>query len=275
MTLSRRRSALVARLRRRRTREREGLFLVEGIRSAAEALDHGADLRFAVCSPRLRELAGGPELAGALGDAADWVEDDELAALSDTEAPQGVLLVCREPRWTLADLLPGDGPGAALVLDGVQDPGNVGTLVRAASAFGVRAVVALDGTVDPFNPKAVRAAAGALFRLRLVRASWADAGAWLHDAEVALLAADARGTDVAGVVPGARWALAIGNEGGGLRAELVASSRRRVAVPMPGPAESLNAGVAGSVLLYALTRTVSAASERPSYGSPELLDRKD
>lgn len=250
--LSRARSRLLARLRERRAREREGLFLVEGIRSAREALDAGAVIDFAVVSSRLAELAGGAELRARLAGArVDVVEltDAELAVVADTESPQGVLLVCEEPREP--ERLPATGP--LLVLDGVQDPGNVGTLIRAADAFGVPDVLVLDGTADPYNAKAVRAAAGALFRVRPRRAAWEEAAAGLR-ARGPLLVGDMDGSDVARVRPPATWTLVVGGEGAGPRAAARAAATERVAVPMPGGAESLNAGVAGSILLYVLTR---------------------
>lgn len=254
MPLSRRRERLVGRLQRRKTREREGLFLVEGIRTAREALVHGADVHFALASPRLRELTDGAAVVDDMeerGVDVDWVEDSVLAGLSDTETPQGLLLVCREPEWTLDQLME-SGAGRLLLLDAVQDPGNLGTLVRAAAAFGLPGVVALDGTVDPWNPKSVRASAGALFLTRVVGASWSEVGPRLGRAGVTLLASGAGGEDVAGVRVDEPWALVVGNEGRGVRAGIRSASHRTVAVPMSGPAESLNAGVAGAILLYAL-----------------------
>jgi len=254
MELSQRRATVVGRLRQRRTREREGLVLVEGIRAAAEALDAGARASFAVASPRLSALDGGAELLAALGrrgvEVAD-VDDAALTRLSDTEHPQGVLLVCRQPEAP-PDLV---RPGARLlVLDGIQDPGNVGTLVRAASAFAVDGVVALDGTADPWGAKTVRASAGMAFRRPLLQATAGQALEALRDAAVPVLVADASGTDVERVSPGPGWALVVGNEGAGPRPEVREAAAATVRIPMPGGAESLNAGVAGSILLYALTR---------------------
>ena len=252
MALSRERTRLIGRLRSRRTREREALFLVEGVRAAAEALAAGAHARFAVVSERLGDLAGGAALRARLEDAGvETVEvpHEELAALSDTEASQGVLLVCPEPDDGAG--LPPSGP--LLVLDGLQDPGNVGTLVRAAAAFGAAAVVVLDGTVDPFNPKAVRAAAGALFRVPVVRMAWERAETELRD-RGPLLIADMLGRDAAGAHPAASWSLVVGSEAAGARAAARAAATDTVAVPMRGGIESLNAGVAGAILLYVLTR---------------------
>lgn len=257
MSLSQRRVQLLGRLRHRKTREREGLVLVEGIRSVGEALKAGAEPVFAVVSPRLEGMAWGAGLLSALRSRVadlERVGDRELDGLADTERPQGVLLVCRQPEPTSASL---DAGGRYLVLDAVQDPGNVGTLLRAATAFDVAGVVALDGTADPWSPKAVRASAGTAFRLAVRFAKAEGITDLLEAAGIPLLVADASGADVAGVGALKSWALAVGNEGAGTRETLRASASRMVRIPMPGPAESLNAGVAGAILMYALTREVA------------------
>ena len=251
--LSQRATRLVERLKTRKGRVREAAVLVEGVRCAAAALDAGARIRFAVMAPSLADRPGGAPLIDRLRAAhleVRIVEDDELAALSDTETPQGVLLVADEPRTDLADLR----PGRWLVLDAVQDPGNAGTLVRAAAAFGADGVVSLDGTVDLWGPKAVRASAGLVFGVPIVRA---DVGALVDRCGsdgVEILVADASGEDVAGLGALERVALVVGNEGAGVRDELSRVAGRRVAVPMQGSVESLNVGVAGSILLYAISR---------------------
>jgi TrmH family RNA methyltransferase len=259
MSLSARKRALVGRLRKRSTREREGLFLVEGLRGAREALDKEAEIRFAVCSQRVRANQDGPTLLEALDRAeveVSWTDDRELDALSDTESPQGVLLVCREPAWKLEDL---DTAAGVLVLDGLQDPGNVGTLVRAASAFGLGGVVALEGTVDPWNPKVVRAAAGAVFSIPVLVIPFAEVQRWLEVADTDLVVSEPSAPDVASYRPAGRWALAVGNEGAGVRPSVARAARARVGVPMSGDAESLNAGVAGAILMYVLTQSSQRA----------------
>lgn len=261
--LSKARARTAARLHRRRTREREGRVLVEGPRAVREARRAlaGETVRpgrspapdpWYVVSPRLRELD--PELAAEL-DGADTavVDDEELARLADTESPQGVLMIIAEPRPALAAVV---RPGARLLLlDGVQDPGNLGTLVRCAAAFALDGVVALDGTVDPWNPKAVRASAGASFRLPVVVAPWAAVDEAVARAGLTLFVADAGGTDAGLVTPAGGWALVVGSEAQGARPPVRAEADTTLAVPMPGGTESLNAGVAGALLLYALTRS--------------------
>ena len=233
--------------------------LVEGVRSTAEALAAGADIRFLVQSPRLLGTEAGRALASTLageGLEAEEVDDSDLDELSATEHPQGILCVCSEPGLDLGQL--GErGPSRLLLLDGLQDPGNLGTLIRAGRAFGVDAVIVLDGSVDPWNPKAVRAAAGAGFHTPIARAPWAEAEPWLEEQGIEVLAADPAGDDVRSFRPSDAWALAVGNEGAGLRTEIASASTKRIAIPMPGSAESLNAGVAGSILLYSLLTRAS------------------
>lgn len=259
MGLSLTRTRLVGRLHRRRTRQREGLVLAEGVRVAHEVLESGARVRFAVVSPRLAELDGGALRARleAAGIELESLDDGELARLADTESPQGVLLICEEPSRDLGALVA--GRPRLLVLDGIQDPGNAGTLIRTAAAFGLDGVLALDRTVDPWNPKAVRASAGAVFRVPVLSTAWDEVRASLRAAAVPLWVADAMAEPVPERAPPPPWALAVGSEGAGARQSLRDSAARAVSVPMPGGTESLNAGVAGAILMYALTRGVDGA----------------
>ena len=252
---SRNRILLIERLKTRKGRPREGLVLVEGVRCVREALAADVQARFAVRSPRLLGTEAGRALAADIsnrGVPADEIDDGDLDRMADTEHPQGVLLVCEEPRRRLLHLSALAG-GRILLLDGIQDPGNLGTLIRAAKAFGASSVIALDGSVDPWNAKAVRASAGASFHVDVVRAPWAEVGPWLVSQGVEVLAADPSGRDVSEVEPSPPWALVVGNEGAGLRPEIVASAAHKVAIPMAADVDSLNAGVAGSILLYVLT----------------------
>ncbi len=237
-------------------RSREGLVLVEGLRAVQEVLDAGAEVRFGLLSPSLLESPRGRALRQRLEEAGaqiDVVDEEVLERVSDTETPQGAVLVCPEPSASLEDVLAEAG-GRILILDAVQDPGNVGTLIRAARAFALTGVIALDGTADPWNPKTVRASAGHAFGIPVLKASWQEVRSALEHRGIPLLVAEAAGTDVAACDRAAPWALTVGNEGAGPRDEVLAAAAERVKVPMPGGTESLNAGVAGSVLLYALSR---------------------
>jgi TrmH family RNA methyltransferase len=183
-----------------------------------------------------------------------------------TEAPQPIAALVEAQDWTWAHLLGGQRNVAPLilVLDGLQDPGNLGTILRSAEAFGADGVLSLPGTVSAWNPKAVRASAGSVFRLPLLAVSAQDCFARLLEAGVRIFATTVRGAqpadlaDLAGPV-----ALIIGNEGNGVSDRLAAQAAGTITIPCPGPVESLNAAVAASVLLYEASRQRSALSGGP------------
>jgi TrmH family RNA methyltransferase len=254
--VSRSESKQIRALGNRKDREAEGLFLVEGVRVVEELLDAGLTVRLSVISPSLRETDRGQRLAARLRDAGPVREVDvaELNELADTHTNQGVLVMA-EMRRSTADAIPSEGPSTLLLLDGVQDPGNLGTLVRSAAAFGCRAVAYLPGTVDPWNPKAVRAAAGALFRIPVVQAQPEVFMDELADHGFMVLGADATGRPVDRLALSERTVLVVGNEGGGLSGFTRSRIDSLVAVPMAETVESLNVAVAAGILLYLVTRT--------------------
>jgi TrmH family RNA methyltransferase len=247
-------------LQRRKARERQGLFVAEGIRTVEELLaaSHLAT-RGALVSPALADTPRGEALRRRL-DAAGVplleVSEHDFASAAGTDSPQGVLLVAERPDLSLMRLAErlGDGPVRLLVLDGVQDPGNVGTLLRSAAGLGADAVLALSGTADLWSAKVVRAAMGALFRLSTVGDTTAAVLAFLAAQRIVLWGADGAGAPVAEVAAGAppRVALAVGNEGAGLTEAVRAAADRLVAVPSSGLVESLNVAAAASILLYEL-----------------------
>ncbi len=176
------------------------------------------------------------------------VPDALFRQLSSTESSQGVLALVKPPRWTMEELF--RGRTLLLVLDGVQDPGNAGTIVRAGEAFGATGVLFLKGTVSPYNAKALRASAGSLFRLPVVHGM---------EGGLARAAMAQRRLDVYAAVPGApiqvgdvdftrRCALIVGSEGRGVSEEL-RSAAREVSIPTLG-VDSLNAAMAATVILY-------------------------
>lgn len=254
--LSQSESRLLHALKARSGREKHTAFAVDGIRVVEELLAAGLDLKFAVVSPTLEDSARGRTLLENLGarTAVRTVTDRELRELAETETPQGVIAVARIPSAELDAVKPAAG-ALALVLDAVQDPGNLGTLIRTADAFAAACVIALPGTVDYWNPKVVRAAAGSAFRVPLVSAKDDQAWQWLADHGFAICGADMDGTDVRELGLSGRIALVAGNEGSGLRRETRSRVTRTVAIPMPGRAESLNVAVATGILLYELNRT--------------------
>ena len=196
--------------------------------------------------------------------------DKLFETVSGTETPQGVAALFRQPEWQFEDVLRGaasaDGAyrvGAPLlvVMAAVQDPGNVGTIVRSAEAFGATGVVTTRGSADPWSPKAVRASAGSALRLPLLRGMAIPVLiAQLRVAEVRIVAASSRVTDAteseSGVAADLRDAVAIfiGNEGAGLPPEVERAADARISIPIAESVESLNAGIAVSIVLYEAAR---------------------
>lgn len=243
-------------LHRRRGRERRGLTLAEGVRLVEEALAAKIVIRGAAVAPALEGTPRGAALKArlmALGTPLETLADDELAGVADTEHPQGIVAVVEPPAWRLAQIAPGPR-GVVLVLDGVQDPGNVGALARTALGLGAAGLLALPGTADLLNPKALRGSMGALFRLPTVHVTPEECLAWARDAGVELWATARDGVPVGQVRPAGPVGLLLGNEGAGLDPSLVAAAGRTVAIPLAGPVESLNVAVAAGILLYEVTR---------------------
>ena len=248
-------------LQRRKARGRRGLALIEGVRLVEEALAAGIAIRGALVSPDLARTARGTELVADLERHAVPVEEigaRAFAQLADTETPQGIMAVI-EPRRTRAEDFAPRPDAVVLVIDGVQDPGNVGTLVRTAHALGAAGTVVLRGTADPTSPKALRAAMGATFRHPVVALDDNGFIAWARKHGVTLWAAATDGTPLHRALPSAGRgkgpiAVIVGNEGAGIRPQLNALAAQRVAIPLAQGAESLNVAVAAGILLYEVTR---------------------
>ena len=253
---------LIRDLHRRRGRERRGLALAEGIRLVEEALATAITIRGAASSPALEATIRGKGLKAALlekGVRVEEVSDQELDELTDTEHPQGIVAVIEPKEWTLADirLLPG---GTILVLDGVQDPGNVGTMLRTALGLGAAGLVALKGTADLTNPKVIRGGMGASFRLPAVPATPEELVAWARLQRAQIWIADMSGENP-GRLPQRTpqrppVLLVVGNEGAGVGPIMSAAADRRIGISLAPGAESLNVAVAAGILLHEVTRAV-------------------
>jgi len=247
------RARYVRRLASRAFRAREGKMVLEGVRLVEEALAAGAVFDFALTTAELEAGERGRRLARALAErrtATYRVPEALLAALADTVTPQGVLAVVAQPCLPLPAR-----PTAVLVLDGLRDPGNVGTCLRSALAAGVDAALLGPNTADPSNAKAVRAAGGAHFRLPMARAAWSDTARRCRAAGLEVRVADAGGSaDYAAIDWRRPFALVIGGEADGPSGAARALCTTTVRVPMPGGAESLNAAAAAAVILFEAAR---------------------
>lgn len=243
-------------LRRRKSRERQALFVVEGVRAVEELLRSPIITRGVLSGPQLADAPRGRDLLDRIASAAlehSRVTESEFRSAAETESPQGVLAIAEIPSRSLASL-----SGAArlrlLVLDAVQDPGNVGTIVRTAAALGADATIALPGTVDLWNAKVVRSAMGAHFRHLAFHATADELFGFLDAERIPLWAADTSGVPVDTVSCPDKLALAVGNEGGGLSSSVRGRAAVVMSLPISATVESLNVAVATGILLYQLRK---------------------
>ena len=221
-----------------------------------EALAAGVRVQGALVSPAAESHPRSAGLIRSLADHAvpvETISERLFGSLADTETAQGVLAVIEPRRWSLADITA--APGApVLVLDAVQDPGNVGTLLRTGHALGARGAILLPGTADPWNPKAIRAAMGAVFRLPTALATDDEFRAWVARGDVTVWVAATEGSPLLRLLPPARLGLVVGNEGAGVRPAIRALAAEQVAIPLVAGAESLNVAVAAGIILHSLAR---------------------
>jgi RNA methyltransferase, TrmH family len=184
----------------------------------------------------------------AVGDAEVLIATEEVfSSATLTEHPQGIAALVEAPQFPVEALFHGNP--LVVIAGGLQDPGNLGSLVRSAEAFGATGMILLPGTVSLWNAKTLRASSGSAFRLPVVALPADDAFAALREHRVRIFAAVARGGDSEAGLRGPS-ALLVGNEGSGLPDAWIAQADARITIPLPGAVESLNAAIAGSVLLY-------------------------
>ena len=244
------RFASARRLSAARGRELQAAFLAEGPQTVREALAFG-DVRLVIVGPDPTPEADAlANRAHELGCPVVAASREQMAGLTDTVHSQDVVAVCGRPASRLDDVT---SPRLVLLLDQVRDPGNVGTLIRSADAFGASAVVATTGTAEVWAPKAVRASAGSVFHVPVVPGvAFMEAIAWARGQGLWLLGADAAGhpLDRMGDDLARPTLWVAGNEAHGLPAEHLALLDATVAVPMWGKAESLNVQAAAAICLY-------------------------
>ncbi|TDC59876.1 RNA methyltransferase [Micromonospora sp. KC207] len=250
------------RLHRRRDRDAAGRFLAEGPQAVREALARPGTVTELFGTPAaLDRYADLAERAADVDVPVSDVTDDALAALAETVAPQGLVAVCRHLDVPL-DAALAAGPRLVAVLAEIRDPGNAGTVLRTADAAGAGAVVFAGDAVDPYNGKCVRASAGSLFHVDVVRAGDPVAVVEaLRAAGLAVLATTGYGdsdlddlADAGTLATPTAWLF--GSEAHGLPGGLAAAADARVRVPLHGRAESLNLAAAAAVCLYASARAL-------------------
>lgn len=230
----------------KKERDRSGTFLIEGFHLVEEALKEGLVLEVIVS-----EKIGLPPRLD-IGSAAVITVTEEIAdSLSDTETPQGIYAVCRQPKIN-------EGVSNAktyLLIDAVQDPGNLGTMIRTADAAGMDAVIVGRGSVDVYNSKVLRSAQGSHFHLPIIRG---DLGTWidrLQKKNIPVYGTALEGAATYTDIPASEtFALIVGNEGSGVNKDLLSTTTANLYIPIYGKSESLNVAVATGILLYYLKK---------------------
>jgi TrmH family RNA methyltransferase len=229
----------------------DGFCVAEGFHLLEEALRSRCEISLVIAAETVKNTVAG-HIRGLKNTQVVSLSEAAFAGLASTETPQGVIALVKPPAWTLEQLV--RGKPLVMVLDGIQDPGNAGAIVRAAEAFGATGAAFLKGSVNPYNPKCLRGSAGSMFRLPVV--AGLEEGllaAALEQKRVALFAASPRGqrlaaqTDLTG-----NCAIVVGAEGRGV-SPVLQRKATGIRIPTAG-VESLNAAVAAGVLLYEASR---------------------
>jgi len=236
-----------------RTAAKEGLLFLEGIRLCEDALSHGYTPVYILCSTDEKALAHSWSERFCVPEDTVLVSMPEhlFAKLGSTNHPQGIAIVIKMP--VSPEILPVQGRDMYLLCENTSDPGNLGTMIRTADAFGFSAVLITSGTVDPFNEKVIRASMGSCFHIPIMRfETIRDACLHLKEFGVELIASHLDGEPLPGATFRYPVAVVVGNEAHGLSDECSAMCDRKIKIPMPGHAESLNASVAFSIFGYAL-----------------------
>ena len=264
--ISSRQNALLkerCKLHQKKYREKTGLFLIEGIRLVEEAVKAG-QVKEIFVEDSLFNSERGRKLFNIIDNnslRSFQVNKDLIKVLADTESPQGIVGVIQQKKLKLSDVRIKNG--LVLILDGLQDPGNLGAIWRTAWAAGVDALFCLPGTVEPYNSKIIRATMGGLFHVPIVTdVEWTFLRQWCQEEGFELVAGDLRAEESPFTVNYAeRVALLIGNEAKGFLTVNLKDVETRVKIPMQNEAESLNAAVACGIMVYEIIRQRSGLSQ--------------
>jgi RNA methyltransferase, TrmH family len=243
---------------RSKERRESAAFVVEGVRLVEEAETRDWRFRFALYDAPLHERGRSlVQRLSARGVEVEEVSDDLMKSLSDTETPQGILAVLEISNQPISSLL-----NFVLIPDQIRDPGNLGTLLRSAAAAGVQAVLLPPETTDAFGPKVVRAGMGAHFRLPIHSMGWEEIEQLSESANMQIFLADMDGKSCWETDLRQPLALIIGGEAEGASEQARKLATQKISIPMSGGIESLNAGVAGSVLMFEVVRQRSVSSRQ-------------
>lgn len=241
-------------LKLRSGREKLGLFLIEGVKLINEAFEKGVQVKDIVVSESFFKAGLGACHLNNLT-AISVIEDRSFKELASTETPSGIVAIGEIPRHTMNEVFVGSG-SLVVILDAIQDPGNLGVLIRTAAASDASGMILTKGTVDLYNPKTVRASAGAIFSLPVVaNISMEEAIRVTKEHDFVFLSCDPTAKtpfwEVDLTVP---IAVAFGNEGQGLSPRLLAASDKVVSIPMSPTSESLNVAVSAGIILFGVVQ---------------------
>jgi RNA methyltransferase, TrmH family len=215
----------------------KGLLMLEGKRLTEDALSRGYEPIHSAVTPSYIELHGTPRVESLI------LSEDLLSKLADTQTPQGIVIFIKRPYKAIDELKKHD---RLVILDGLQDPGNVGTIVRTAEAFGFGGIIVTPGTASPFSEKAVRASMGSVLGIDIAEAGSGEIG--LLDHKIISLVLNG-GEPVRHDMFAGRFALCLGQEGSGLSTDILKLPGRKAFIPMMGRTESLNVAVAAGIVM--------------------------
>jgi len=229
----------------KKARDKEGLFLIEGVHLVEEALKSDVEVKELIIEPSF-EI---PSKWQVKANDFTYVNERVMKEISETETPQGIIAVCRQIK--LQDV--SWQAGKFLLVDSVQDPGNLGTMIRTADSAGMTAVILGEGTVDVYNSKVIRATQGSLFHLPIMKGNltgWIQA---FQNSQIPVFGTAVKeASSYTAIEPQENFALIVGNEGEGVKDIFLEKTDQNLYIPIYGKAESLNVAVATGILLYYL-----------------------
>lgn len=243
----------IRKLGERKERRQSGLFFVEGLRTVGEAVQRGWDLETLIVAPELLVSLFGQQLveqAAANGSAVIEVSEEVFHSLSIKEGPQGIAAVGRQ-RWTQLEEVHAKPGDTWIALDSVQDPGNLGTIIRTSDAAGCSGVILLEQATDPYDPGALRASMGAIFSQPVVKTTVAEFARWKRERQVVVVGtSDKASADYHEFEYPSALVVLMGSERQGLQEHHIAMCDAIVSIPMRGTSDSLNLAVATALIIY-------------------------
>ena len=224
----------ISKLNDKKFRKESGLYLVEGIKPVTECIAAGCEVDSVICTEKLAENFIGPTV----------VSEGVFSFISSEKTPQGVIATVKIPKKQLKA-----PSGSCILLDRLQDPGNLGTIIRTANGAGYREIYMI-GCTDPYSPKAVRASMSGIFFTEIYQGSESEIFSALKG--VPLVCADMDGENIFKFRPPEKFCLCIGNEGSGICGDIIKKADFKVRIPMSESCESLNAAVSAGIAMYVL-----------------------